>query len=211
VEKDAAIGGLIAGAKNLALRAAPAIVPAANRVAEGAMTGGAVSSAFGEGLSGVGQALKVRGAKKLIAQGTASPKLLRRLDNPLILKSTPGAGMLRAGKAVSQMAPLAKLGSHLEPFFDELGKIATELSPQERRNQYLQFAGLGALTGPVMSGIGNLIEHGGIKPPDVTGGKWLASRMVTGAIGMGALPIIRHHIERTNLAQARQAQKAPGV
>ena len=98
-----------------------------------------------------------------------------------------------------------------EAFVDELAKIAVELTPQERGVQALQFGGLGAIATPMISALTNKIESGTFLPPGVSKGRWLGARMVGGALTAGALPVVRHHIERSNLQAARTRQRAERV
>jgi hypothetical protein len=112
----------------LAARVAPTIVPALNRVAEGAMTGGAqgaVAGAAGEAIAGMGGLLRQHGAQKMLGSGLVSSKALRpgALARPRTLAPAPGTTLFRAGKAVEGAAPIAKLGSfrsQVASFFDEL-------------------------------------------------------------------------------------------
>jgi len=88
-------------------------------------------------------------------------------------------------------------------FSDELEKIA-RLTQSDERRQALQFAGLGAAAAPVVTGAKNLIAHGKISP---FGAKlyrrWLPAQLVGGALAGGALPAIRHALERTNVGRAK--------
>jgi hypothetical protein len=86
---------------------------------------------------------------------------------------------------------------------DELEKISVELSPGEKAKQTAQFAGLGALTSPALSALTSKIEHGTWLAPGTNKGRWLGARLVRGALVGGALPAIRHHIERRNLETAK--------
>lgn len=89
-------------------------------------------------------------------------------------------------------------------FTDELEKIS-RLTDEEERRQALQFAGLGAIATPVISGVTNLITHGKVSPWG-SFRRWLPAQMVAGTLAGGALPTMRHMLERSNLrsSQARQ-------
>ncbi len=88
-------------------------------------------------------------------------------------------------------------------FSDELEKIS-RLTKGDERRQALQFAGLGAATAPVVSGIKNLIAHGKISPFGASVAKrWLPAQVIGGALAGGALPAIRHALERTNVGRAK--------
>ena len=88
-------------------------------------------------------------------------------------------------------------------FFDELGKIAVELTNKEKRRQAVEFGVLGAVSAPAIAAVTNKIEKGTFIPKDVPKGRWLGARLAGGALASGALPIIRHHIEQRNLAKAK--------
>ena len=90
-------------------------------------------------------------------------------------------------------------------FADELEKIS-KLTNDEERHQALQFAGLGAVATPVISGLANYITHGKVSP----WGKfrrWLPAQMIAGTLAGGALPTIRHMLERSNLRSSRARQE----
>lgn len=89
---------------------------------------------------------------------------------------------------------------------DELEKIASgevRLTPSEQRSQMLQFAGLGALATPLISGAANLITHRKISPWAPLR-RWIPAQMMTGALAGGAIPSVQHLLARSNLAKARQ-------
>jgi hypothetical protein len=89
-----------------------------------------------------------------------------------------------------------------EAFIDELEKIGVELNQSEKRHQALQFAGMGAVAAPAIRAVQHKIEHGSFLPA-TNAKRWLGASVVGGALSMGALPIVRHHIERKNLESAR--------
>ena len=82
-------------------------------------------------------------------------------------------------------------------FVDNLG-----LSPEEERSQAGQFAGLGAAAMPLIAGASNLIQKGNIGG-GVPMKRWLPAQILTGAAFGGALPAVRHALERKNLDQAQ--------
>jgi len=90
----------------------------------------------------------------------------------------------------------------MQAFFDELEKIALKLSPDEERQQLGQFAGLGAATMPVIGGLSNMVQKG-----HPTGGvplkRWLPAQVLTGALLGGAMPAVRHAMERKNVDNAK--------
>lgn len=89
-------------------------------------------------------------------------------------------------------------------FADELEKISVQLNREERHRQALQFTGLGALAGPVIGGVGNLIQHGKFGPTSGTPlKKWIPATMVTGALISGAMPALRGVLTKRIEDQAR--------
>jgi hypothetical protein len=99
----------------------------------------------------------------------------------------------------------------LESFLDELEKIsaAITLTPEEKSQQMLQFAGTGAATYPAVSALASKIQSGrwldsGAKSPS----RWLAGKATQGLLFGGALPAIRHAIERANVGKARSRMEA---
>jgi hypothetical protein len=93
----------------------------------------------------------------------------------------------------------------LASFVDELCKIAaeTKLTPEEQRKQMLQFAGLGSVATPLISGAANLITHRKVSPWAPMR-RWIPAQMMTGALAGGAVPAVQHLLARSNLAKARQ-------
>ncbi len=89
-------------------------------------------------------------------------------------------------------------------FLDEFEKIAVRLNKEERRRQAIQFGLLGGMAGPVIGAVRNLIQLGKIVPPWTTRPRWLVSQAAAGFGIGGALPIIRHQIERNTQEHARE-------
>ena len=97
----------------------------------------------------------------------------------------------------------------LPSFCDELDKLAAEeLTPGARAKQYLQFGGLGATMGPVMGGLGNIIQRGKLTPPGVGLKRWVPAQMATGALIGGALPVLRDILSRSNVEEVKQQRQA---
>lgn len=95
----------------------------------------------------------------------------------------------------------------LAPFFDELEKLGAVSADEARRSfdqlqaldqskptlgQVARYGLLGAAAAPAVHAIGNLVEG---KPP-IEGMRELAGQAVKGAIGMGAVPLLRQHLDR---------------
>jgi hypothetical protein len=89
-------------------------------------------------------------------------------------------------------------------FLDEVEKIAAAtLTQSERNRQAVQFGALGAVSGPIVGAVGNLIQKGRPLPEGVRSvPRWLAGSMATGAIFSGAVPVIRHGMERNIQGEA---------
>jgi hypothetical protein len=98
----------------------------------------------------------------------------------------------------------------LSSFLEELTKLSaqTELPPESRRKQYLQFGALGATMGPVMGGMSNLIQRGTLTPYQVPLKRWLPAQMTTGALVGGALPVLRDILSRSNIENVRHRHQA---
>lgn len=94
--------------------------------------------------------------------------------------------------------------SVLESFSDEIQKIAVRLNEEEQRRQALQFAGVGAASVPVISAVGNIIEHGKIIPPGASPARWLARQGATGGLLFGAVPAVRSRIEQDVQGEASE-------
>lgn len=90
----------------------------------------------------------------------------------------------------------------------ELVKLAKLMNQEEERRQAAQFAGLGTVAVPAVSAARGLIEHGKPLPSGSKPGRWLAGQAITGAVLGGALPQIRHALERKNLRGARDRRDA---
>ena len=92
----------------------------------------------------------------------------------------------------------------LPSFADEFVKIAV-LSGEDEKRQALQFAGLGGVAAPLISGAKNLISYGKVSPFGKLK-RWLPAQIAGGALTGGALPTIRHALERKNvrLSKARE-------
>jgi len=97
-----------------------------------------------------------------------------------------------------------------DAFIDELEKIAVQLNKKEQLKQDLQFAALGTVAAPAVTGLSNLIGSGRIVPPHMKPGRWLAASAASGLVGGSLLPIIRRKIEQRNKSLARQ-RLAEGV
>jgi hypothetical protein len=99
----------------------------------------------------------------------------------------------------------------LHGLMDELEKISERLTKKERREQAVKFTGLGAAALPVISGVGNIIAGKGRGISRVAGGarpgRWLAARSLEGAAIGGALPAVRHQIERDMKEKARERRE----
>ena len=96
---------------------------------------------------------------------------------------------------------------NVDAFFDELSKLAARLNKKERRGQAAQFAGLGAAAMPLAQGLSNVIQTGKLIPKGIKPGRWLAGNIVSGALAGGAVPAIRHAIERKSQEKARTRRK----
>jgi len=97
----------------------------------------------------------------------------------------------------------------LPSFMDEMEKVAVELDPQQQRRQAAQFTALGAGTGIAAGVAKNVIEHGKVFAPGTASkGRWALAHGATGALMAGAVPAVRHHIERQNVQQAIQKRRA---
>ena len=96
----------------------------------------------------------------------------------------------------------------LSPFLDELEKIAVKLTQGEERGQTAKFTGLGAAALPAITGLKNLIQEGRVTPKGMGKGRWLVGNMVGGALMGGALPAMRHQLERQTQDKARARQRA---
>lgn len=93
----------------------------------------------------------------------------------------------------------------LESFIDELEKIsaAVRLSPEEKRHQALQFAGLGVTALPGLAMAQQKIRTGGWLPKGTSRGRFLGAAGLGGLFWGGALPYMQHGIARANISRAR--------
>lgn len=91
-------------------------------------------------------------------------------------------------------------------FLDEMSKVAAAtLNRKEKARQALQFGALGAISGPVVGAVSNIIQKGKPLPEGVKSiPRWLAGSMATGAIFSGAVPVIRHGLERNIQREANE-------
>jgi hypothetical protein len=97
----------------------------------------------------------------------------------------------------------------IEAFYDEMEKISVSLTSEEKRKQMLQFAGLGAVAAPVISGATNLVTHGAVSPFQKSlFRRWLPGQVVSGALAAGAIPAAQHALAQRNLGVARSRVKA---
>lgn len=86
-------------------------------------------------------------------------------------------------------------------FVVELSKLAggegLELADDaaRQRKQTLAYTALGALSGPVIGGVSNLIQHGHPWPRDVSVRRWLPAAMATGALSGGLMPVVRRRVD----------------
>lgn len=90
-------------------------------------------------------------------------------------------------------------------FSDELQKIAKLLSRKER-GEAIRGSLIGSVAMPIVMGASGLVRGGKAKvlkniTQDTPLGRWLASSMLSGALISGALPTIRHRIERAGKAK----------
>lgn len=89
-------------------------------------------------------------------------------------------------------------------FLDEMEKLAGSLTKDEQRRQALQFGALGTLSGPVVSSAVNYIQRGKMLPAGVKSvPRYVAGSMAGGALISGAIPAVRHALERNMQRQAR--------
>jgi hypothetical protein len=98
-------------------------------------------------------------------------------------------------------------------FVDELGKIAAvedevALTPEEKRREALQFAGLGMATVPLMQAASSKVMTGRWLPKDVRFRRWLPAALAGGLFWGGAMPAIRHGLSRANIQGARNRYNA---
>ncbi len=91
---------------------------------------------------------------------------------------------------------------NVDAFMDELAKLGARLSKGEQRSQTAQFAGLGAAAMPIVQGLSNVIQTGRFIPKGVGKGRWLAGNLVAGTLAGGAVPALRHAIERKSQEKA---------
>ena len=93
-------------------------------------------------------------------------------------------------------------------FLDEMTKVAVALNKKERRRQAIQFGALGAVSGPTIAALSNVIQKGKPLPEGVKSiPRWLAGSMAAGALFSGAIPLVRHQLERSIQAEANDRQR----
>jgi hypothetical protein len=93
-------------------------------------------------------------------------------------------------------------------FLDEMTKVATALNKKERRRQAFQFGALGAASGPAIAALSNIIQKGKPLPEGVKSvPRWLAGSMAAGALFSGAIPMVRHQLDRSIQAEASARQR----
>lgn len=100
------------------------------------------------------------------------------------------------------------MNNSFSAFIDELEKIADRLTKSEQRERDVKFTALGTASGPVIAGLSGAIKGGhGSLGKNITQGarvsRWLPATMGTGFLVSGAIPAIRHQIERDIIADAR--------
>lgn len=95
-----------------------------------------------------------------------------------------------------------------DSFFDELEKIAVRLTKSERKVQAAKFTGLGAVTAPAVSALRNKIVSGKAIPKGTNPLRWAAGQAISGAVVGGALPAVRHQVERQSQDKARERLRA---
>ena len=100
-------------------------------------------------------------------------------------------------------------GATINGFVDELEKISERLTKEEKRDRALKFTAIGTLSGPAISGAAGAIKGGqGSFLKNITQGtklrRWAPATMATGALVSGAVPAVRHAVERDILEGARE-------
>ena len=93
-----------------------------------------------------------------------------------------------------------------------LEKLGVQLTEKEKKERAVKFTALGTASGPVIAGTSGLIRGGkGDTIKNITQGarlsRWLPATMVTGALVSGAVPAIRHQIERGIVEKAKDRSK----
>lgn len=89
----------------------------------------------------------------------------------------------------------------LHSFVDELSKIAAESKLD--RKEALQYAALGAASGPAVGALTNTIMHGKPMAKGIPFSRWLPASMLSGAVFGGGIPVIRHQIHEHNVKAGR--------
>lgn len=93
-----------------------------------------------------------------------------------------------------------------------LAKVAARLTKTEKRERAIKFTALGAASGPVIAGAAGVVKGGyGKLVKNITQGtkfrRWLPATAATGALVSGAVPALRHQIERDIIEKAKERRK----
>jgi hypothetical protein len=98
----------------------------------------------------------------------------------------------------------------LSSFLEELTKLSaqTELTPEARAKEYLQYGALGSASGLAVGGLSNLIQRGAISPYKVPVKRWIPAQMVSGAVFGAGVPILRNLLHQGNIEDVTQRREA---
>jgi len=91
--------------------------------------------------------------------------------------------------------------THIVDRFEKIAK-ETQLTPSEKRQQAIQFAGLGMAALPAIESVKSRIQQGSWIPKGMTRGRFLAGSALGGLFWGGLLPAAHHRIARYNLRNA---------